>query len=142
FRVRFDTGNLKDFDFADIFAQDSPYASLFEQLFEQMGSGSAGRTRTARTRRSTGRSGGEAPGNGARDAFFRPDGLDVHVTIWLKLEQLEKGAKVKVRTPSGKKALVKIPAGTQIGSVLRLPGMGLSDDGRTGDQYVHVEAVA
>ena len=142
FRVRFDTGNLKDFDFADIFAQDSPYASLFEQLFEQMGSGSAGRTRTARTRRSTGRSGGEAPGNGARDAFFRPDGLDVHVTIWLKLEQLEKGAKVKVRTPSGKKALVKIPAGTQIGSVLRLPGMGLSNDGRTGDQYVHVEAVA
>jgi len=66
----------------------------------------------------------------------------VHVTIWLKLGQLEKGAKVKVRTPSGKKALVSIPAGTKIGTVLRLSGMGMSDEGRQGDQYVHVEAVA
>jgi curved DNA-binding protein len=142
YRVRFDTGNLQDFDFADIFAEDSPYASLFEQLFEQVGGGSRARTTRsaqaprARTRTQTRR-------NGSGDSFFRPDGLDVHVTIWLKLEQLEKGSKVKVRTPSGKKALVKIPAGTKIGSVLRLPGMGLTDGGgHQGDQYVHVEGVA
>ena len=142
YRVRFDTGNLQDFDFADIFAQDSPYASLFEQLFEQMGAAPGGRARASRTRTRT-RARSETHGNGSKaDAFFRPDGLDVHVTIWLKLEQLEKGAKVKVRTPSGKKALVKIPAGTKIGTVLRLPGLGLSDDGHSGDQYVHVEAVA
>jgi len=141
YRVRFDTGNLQDFDFADIFAEDSPYSSLFEQLFEQMG-GTRTRTRTAR-RGTRAHPRPETRGNGSReDSFFRPDGIDVHVTIWLKLEQLEKGAKVKVRTPSGKKALVKIPPGTKIGTVLRLPGMGLTDDGRTGDEYVHVEAVA
>jgi curved DNA-binding protein len=139
FRVRFDTGNLQDFDFADIFADDSPYASMFDQLFEQMGATRGRPTRSARPRARR-----AAPrGNGARgDAFFRPDGLDVHVTIWLKLGQLEKGAKVKVRTPSGKKALVSIPAGTKIGTVLRLSGMGMSEEGRQGDQYVHVEAVA
>lgn len=142
YRVRFDTGNLQDFDFADIFAQDSPYASLFEQLFEQMGGAGPGQSRATRRSPRTHRR-AEPRGNGARaDSFFRPDGLDVHVTIWLKLEQLEKGAKVKVRTPSGKKALVKIPAGTKIGTVLRLPGMGLTDDGHRGDQYVHVEGVA
>jgi DnaJ-class molecular chaperone len=144
YRVHFDTGDLKDFDFADIFAEDSPYASLFEQLFEQMGAPRphAGASRPRSRPRGRARA-HEAPRNGARsDAFFRQDGLDVHVTIWLKLAQLEKGAKVKVRTPSGKKALVKIPAGTRIGSVLRLPGMGLANEGRHGDQYVHVEAVA
>ena len=142
FRVRFDTGNLQDFDFADIFADDSPYASLFDQLFEQMGASRGRPTRSAPGRPRV-RARAKTRGNGARaDSFFRPDGLDVHVTIWLKLEQLEKGAKVKVRTPSGKKALVKIPAGTKIGTVLRLPGMGLTDDGHRGDQYVHVEGVA
>jgi molecular chaperone DnaJ len=78
----------------------------------------------------------------AGDRFFERDGLDVHCTVWLKLEQLERGAKVKVRTPSGKKALVKIPAGFKIGAVLRLPGFGLHANGQQGDQYVHVEAVA
>ena len=43
---------------------------------------------------------------------------------------------------TGKKALVRIPAGLQIGAVLRLPGFGLHANGRQGDQYVHVEAVA
>jgi DnaJ-class molecular chaperone len=78
----------------------------------------------------------------AGDAFFRRDGLDVHCTIWLRLDQLERGAKVKVRTPSGKRAIVKIPAGTPIGTVLRLAGFGVTAGGRHGDQYVHVEAVA
>ena len=142
FRVRFDTGNLQDFDFADIFADDSPYASMFEQLFEQMGAPRGRQSRSTRERPRV-RTRPGTRGNGAKaDTFFRPDGLDVHVTIWLKLDQLEKGAKVKVRTPSGKKALVKIPAGTKIGTVLRLPGMGFSEDGHQGDQYVHVEAVA
>ena len=142
YRVRFDTGNLQDFDFADIFAHGSPYESLFEQLFEQMGAAPGRQTRSARPR-SGARAHTGTRGNGSKaDAFFRPDGLDAHVTIWLKLEQLEKGAKVKVRTPSGKKALVKIPPGTKIGTVLRLPGMGFTASGNSGDQYVHVEAVA
>jgi DnaJ-class molecular chaperone len=65
----------------------------------------------------------------------------VHCTVWLKLGQLERGAKVKVRTPSGKKVLVTVPAHTKIGSVLRLPGMGMASGSLQGDQYVHIEAV-
>jgi DnaJ-class molecular chaperone len=146
FRVRFDTsGSQRDFDFAEIFAENSPFASAFEQLFEQMGipqgergrAGSRVRTRAAPGSRRAARTGPREPDH----AFFRQDGLDMHCTVWLKLEQLERGAKVKVRTPSGKKALVTIPAHTKIGSVLRLPGMGVASGPRQGDQYVHIEAV-
>lgn len=146
-RIRFDTGNLQDIDFADIFSEDSPFSDLFEQIFQQMGVAPGG----SRQRRA-GRGSGAFAFNRAHrqngrssvtdDPFFRRDGLDVHCTVWLKLEQLEKGAKVRVRTPSGKKAMVTIPANTKIGAVLRLPGLGLPSGNRTGDQYVHVEAVA
>ncbi len=143
FRVHLDQGEMGDINFSDLFGEDPRFASIFEQIFAQMGVAGAGPGG-----RRTGRGGfGErrprrSPKNDAGDRFFQQDGLDVHCTIWLKLEQLERGAKVKVRTPSGKKALVKIPAGFQIGAVLRLPGFGLRANGRQGDQYVHVEAVA
>ena len=146
-RVRFETGNLQDVDFADIFSEGSPFSELFEQIFQQTGAAPGGsrqrrRARTAETFHfNRGHdTNGQAPVSG--DSFFRQDGLDVHCTIWLKLEQLEKGAKVRVRTPSGKKAMVTIPAKTKIGSVLRLPGLGLLSGDQSGDQYVHVEAVA
>ncbi len=148
FRVHFDQGEMGDLNFSDLFGEDPRFASVFEQIFAQMGSAGAGpKSRRAgrggfgarRPRRTPKDDGGDAI---AGDRFFERDGLDVHCTIWLKLEQLQRGAKVKVRTPSGKKALVKIPAGFKIGGVLRLPGFGLSADGQQGDQYVHVEAVA
>ena len=157
FRVRFNSGDMADMDFADLFTDDSPFASLFEQLFSQMRVQRPGSFRSGGARPGSFRPGGTRPrpraGRTATktksrtsrstdgDSFFRRDGLDVHCTIWLKLSQLEKGAKVKVRTPSGKKALVKIAPKTKIGTVLRLPGMGLAENGRRGDQYVHVEAV-
>jgi DnaJ-class molecular chaperone len=143
--IRFETGDLQDFDFADIFTEGSPFSGFFDQLFQQAGAGGS-RVRGGRRARPQGpfyqspHTNGRGPT--VDDPFFRQDGLDVHCTVWLKLEQLEKGAKVKVRTPSGKKALVKVPANTKIGSVLRLPGLGLASGDRKGDQYVHVEAVA
>ncbi len=148
FRVHMKSGNPENIDFADIFSDDSPFASLFEQIFQQAGHpgpGARPRARRARPRTPFGRrsaaNGGPTAQTIAGDDFFRREGLDVHTTIWLKLDQLEKGARVKVRTPSGKRALVRIPPGTRIGALLRLPGMGLVADGRKGDQYVHVEAV-
>lgn len=143
--IRFESGNIDDVDFADIFANDSPFADFFEQIFQQMGAGpgAGGAYRSARR----GRPGPRArPRRGPAaphidDPFFRQDGLDVHCTVWLRIDQIEKGAKVKVRTPAGKKAIVRVPAGTGIGTVLRLPGQGLSNGSATGDQYVHVEAV-
>ena len=141
--IRFDTGNFQDMDFADIFSENSPFGDIFEQIFAQVGMAGG---RTARGGRASGfRPSGFRPSPGPAtqtlDPFFRQDGFDVHCTVWLKLDLLEKGAKVKVKTPSGKKVLLKIPAGTKIGSVFRVPGMGLPGPGKQGDQYVHVEAV-
>ena len=152
FRVHLDQGEMGDIHFADIFGEDPRFASIFEQIFTQMGAAGAGprpgvrrQGRATFSRRRPRRGSGPAgpgPESIAGDEFFRRDGLAVHCAIWLKLEQLERGAKVRVRTPSGKKALVRIPAGTAIGAVLRLPGFGLSMNGQQGDQYLHVEAVA
>lgn len=155
FRVHVNQGDFQEMDFADIFAEGSPFAGLFEHIFQQMGAGGPAGARRGPAfggrqgpfpgmgpRPGAGPGSGPGPRQGSGDAFFRPDGLDVHCTVWLRLEQLEKGAKVKVRTPSGKKALVRVPPKSRIGGVLRLPGLGLSDGTRRGDQYVHLEAVA
>jgi molecular chaperone DnaJ len=144
--IRFETGNLEGFDFADLFADNSPFADYLEQILQQMGAGAGPRTarRASRGSRVHPRFHPRPrtrPAPHLDDPFFRQEGLDVHCTIWLHLDQLEKGAKVKVRTPAGKKALVRIPPGTRIGAVLRLPGQGLASGSATGDQYVHVEAV-
>jgi molecular chaperone DnaJ len=145
--IIFESGDPKDFDFADLFGDQSPFDDVFEQLFGGR-AGSHGSGRSRRSGRPGRRTGGERGARAAtkdapeEDRFFRRDGLNVHCTVWLKLEQLEKGARVKVRTPDGKRAVVKIPPKTAIGSVFRLPGMGLTDNGHRGDQFVHVEAVA
>lgn len=82
--VRFDTGDLRDFDFADIFSEGSPFSDFFDQLFQQMGA-QGGRQRVHVHR--PGRRNGH-PGPQIHDRFFRQDGLDVHCTVWLKLDQL------------------------------------------------------
>jgi len=136
--IQFESGDFADMDFADLFGEQSPFSDIFEQIFRQSGPSPHRSRRPGRRPGSSGR----GASTGAEDSFFRRDGLDVHCTVWLKLDQLQRGAKVKVRTPSGSKAIVRIPAGTVIGSVLRLPGMGLTRNGHRGDQFVHVEAVA
>lgn len=149
--VRVEFENLQDLDFADLFSENSPLAGIFEQLFAQAGAGPGGRRSrvrfgaggpSGRGRSRPQASRGPSPTADREEGFFRRDGLDVHCTVWLRLEQLEKGVKVKVRTPAGKKVLVTVPAKTRIGSVLRLPGLGYASGQRTGDQYVHLEAVA
>ncbi|NNF05186.1 MAG: DnaJ domain-containing protein [Candidatus Eisenbacteria bacterium] len=139
--IHFD-GNVGNIDFADLFGDQSPFGDLFESLF---GGAAGGARRNPRSGPRPGRNGFHPrpkPQTQEIDDFFRREGLDVHCTVWLKLDQLEAGAKVKVKTPSGKKALLKIPAGTEIGSVFRMGGLGLKGQGKVGDQFVHVEAVA
>lgn len=68
--------------------------------------------------------------------FFEREGDDLHVDVPITVGEAFKGAKVKVPTFDGPVA-VKVPAGTQSGTVLRLRGKGIARKGREpGDLYV------
>lgn len=74
--------------------------------------------------------------------FFRRDGNDVVVEMPLSFAQAALGDEIEVDTLDGK-AAVKIPEGTQNGTVFRLRGKGIPDlhgYGR-GDQLVRVKVV-
>lgn len=70
--------------------------------------------------------------------FFRREGLDVHVTVPINIAQATLGSKIRVRTVSGKRVVLTIPAGTQSGTRFRVRGQGVEKGGRVGDQYVEV----
>ena len=71
--------------------------------------------------------------------FFSKRGKDITCDVPLSLAQAVNGAKIRVKTIDGKKVQVAIPAGTQDGTSFRLAGMGISKNGRKGDQYVRVK---
>jgi molecular chaperone DnaJ len=56
--------------------------------------------------------------------YFRRDGADVTLELPLSFAEAALGADVLVPTPDGKKAKLKVPAGTQEGKVFRLKGKG------------------
>ncbi len=72
--------------------------------------------------------------------FFRRQGNDIYISVPLTFSQTALGSTISVPTISGKIKL-KIPAGTQSGTVFRLKGKGVPFVGsRTkGDEYVEVE---
>lgn len=70
--------------------------------------------------------------------FFKRQGRDIHCEVTLNLAQAVLGTSVKVNTVHGKKVLLKIPPGTQNGTVFRIPNMGVERNGIQGDQYVTV----
>ncbi len=70
--------------------------------------------------------------------FFRREGLDVHVTVPINIVQATLGSKIRVRTVSGKKVVLTIPAGTQSGTRFRMRGQGIEKGDRVGDEYVEV----
>lgn len=70
--------------------------------------------------------------------FFRREGLDIHVTVPINVVQATLGSKIRVRTVSGKRVVLTIPAGTQNGTRFRIRGQGIQKEGRQGDQYVEV----
>jgi molecular chaperone DnaJ len=72
------------------------------------------------------------------DRFFRREGLDLHVTVPVNVAQAILGSRLRVRTLGGEKVELAIPPGTQPGSRLRLPGLGIRKGGRTGDQWVEI----
>ena len=70
--------------------------------------------------------------------FFQRVGNDIHCELPLDDERLKRGLKVRVLTVDGKKVEIKIPPGTAKGAVFRLPSLGISKNGKKGDQYVKV----
>ncbi len=70
------------------------------------------------------------------DPFFKRKGSDAYVDIAINIAQALLGSKIRVRTPGGASVHVKIPAGIEPGRVLRVPGMGFTDRGSTGDLYI------
>ncbi|SMH58987.1 DnaJ C-terminal domain-containing protein [Azospirillum agricola] len=73
--------------------------------------------------------------------FTRQDG-DIHVEVPITLNEAVLGATIHVPTISGKVAL-KIPAGANTGSTLRLRGKGVVNQStkQAGDQYVKLKVV-
>lgn len=72
--------------------------------------------------------------------YFRREGDDLHLELPVTLAEAALGAAVEVPTLEGS-ATLKIPAGTQSGSLLRMKGKGAPSPtgGRKGDLYVHLK---
>ncbi|MDR1375840.1 MAG: molecular chaperone DnaJ [Holosporaceae bacterium] len=71
--------------------------------------------------------------------LFRREGNLIHCDIPISLVTAALGGEVEVPTIEGKKAVVKIPAGTQSGQILKLRGRGMSiiRNSLRGDMLVH-----
>lgn len=74
--------------------------------------------------------------------FFTRKDFDIHLEVPVSLPEAVLGATIKVPTLDGQVA-VKVPNGSNTGSVLRLKGKGILDSGRRvhGDQYVKLKVV-
>jgi len=73
---------------------------------------------------------------------FRQPGRDLHYTLQLTLEEVQRGGEkqIRLRTQTGEKTInVKIPVGIKIGKELRLRGQGEPGSGGAGDLYLKVE---
>ena len=79
----------------------------------------------------------------AAHAFFTRKQSDIHVEVPITLHEAVLGAVIEVPTIDGKVA-VKVPAGANTGTSLRLKGKGLAKRGKPderGDQYVKLKLV-
>lgn len=72
--------------------------------------------------------------------YFNRDGNDIHLDIPIDFVDAILGGKIEVPTVYGSE-LISIPAGTQVGTVLKLKGKGIQDlrTKKPGDQYIHLQ---
>jgi DnaJ-class molecular chaperone len=78
---------------------------------------------------------------GGRQGAKRPAGEDAHTEATLSLAEAVKGAKARVKLPSGKEVEVSVPAGVTDGKVIRLKGQGHPSawGGAAGDVLVTIK---
>ena len=74
------------------------------------------------------------------DTVFNRDGGDVHCDVPIHFSEAILGGTIKVPTLEGE-AELKIPSGTQSGTLFKLRGLGIPDmrGYRKGDQIVHIQ---
>ncbi len=75
------------------------------------------------------------------DAFFQRDGADIFCRVPISMVTAALGGEIEVPTVSGSLFSVKIPAGSQSGTQLRLSGKGMPvlRSKMTGDMYVQLD---
>ncbi|MCR5225352.1 MAG: molecular chaperone DnaJ [Alphaproteobacteria bacterium] len=71
--------------------------------------------------------------------LFRREGSSIHCDVPISFATAALGGEIEVPTIDGKKAVVKIPAGTQYGQMLKLRGKGMPiiRSSLRGDMFVH-----
>ena len=72
------------------------------------------------------------------DPFFKRKGVDAYADVTINVAQAMLGSTIRVRTPSSQHVHVKIPAGTQPETALRIAGMGFQGDREKGDLYIRI----
>jgi molecular chaperone DnaJ len=73
--------------------------------------------------------------------FFQRDGTDVYCVVPISFTQAALGAEILVENLEGDRIKVKIPAGTQNGTMLKVRGEGvpfLQSPNRRGDMYIKI----
>ena len=73
--------------------------------------------------------------------LFKREGNSIHCDVPISIVTAALGGEVEVPTIDGKKAIVKIPAGTQSGNILKLKNKGMSmiRSSLRGDMMIHVK---
>jgi DnaJ-class molecular chaperone len=72
--------------------------------------------------------------------FFTRVGADIHLELPVTLAEVFLGSHVKVPTPTGP-VMLKVPKGSNTGSVLRLKGKGVPRQGGHGDELVKLKVM-
>ncbi len=76
----------------------------------------------------------------ADQSNYQQQGKDQMIDLHIDLYTAILGGTQEIKTPQGKKIRMKIPKGTDTGTILRIPGMGLSTNfGEKGDLLVKVQ---
>jgi DnaJ-class molecular chaperone len=72
------------------------------------------------------------------DPFFKRKGADAYADVTINVAQAVLGSTIRVRTPSNQHVHVKIQAGTQPETSLRVAGMGFESGRQKGDLYIRI----
>jgi molecular chaperone DnaJ len=73
--------------------------------------------------------------------IFKRKGDDLYISLPVSFSQAALGSEVEVPTIEGKKILVKVPAGTESGKILRIGDKGISRFSRQGRGNLYIELI-